>query len=123
VNRDRAQLAAFGRSNQTVLSLADMQREIHKTAKEKGWWDRPREAPECIALMHSELSEALEAYRVGNPISEKIAPFSQMEEEFADVIIRILDFAEHAGFEIEKALAVKMAYNERRPYRHGNKEA
>jgi len=110
VNRDRAQMMALGK-------------RIHQTAVEKGWWETSRQAPECIALMHSELSEALEAYRDGNPISEKIAPFSQIEEELADVIIRILDYAEHNSFEIEKALNAKMAYNETREYRHGGKLA
>lgn len=42
--------------------------EIHQTAKEHGWYDTKRELPECIALMHSELSEALEAYRDGEPL-------------------------------------------------------
>ena len=105
------------------MNISEIQKTIHDTAKEKGWWDKPREAPECIALMHSELSEALEGYRIGNPHSDKIAPFSQIEEELADVIIRVLDFAEHNSFEIEKALAAKMAYNDNREYRHGNKKA
>ena len=45
-------------------ALAD---EVHATAREKGWWDTQRNNGELIALMHSELSEALEALRHGNP--------------------------------------------------------
>lgn len=37
--------------------------EIHKIAKEHGWYDAERPFPELVAMMHSELSEALEAYR------------------------------------------------------------
>ena len=67
--------------------------------------------------------EAMEAYRDGNPESEKIPPFSKMEEDLVDVIIRLLDFAGGTGLDIEGALAAKMAYNESRPYRHGGKAA
>lgn len=105
------------------MRISEIQKDIYATAKAKGWWDNPREAPECIALMHSELSEALEGYRVGNPPSGKIPAFSQIEEELADVIIRILDFAEANSFNIEGALAEKMEYNTNREYRHGGKKA
>jgi len=103
--------------------IDNIQKAIHETAKEKGWWDEPRGTPECICLMHAELSEALEAYRDGNPMSMKIAPFSQIEEELADTVIRILDFAEAHSFEIGKALKAKMEYNKTREYRHGGKKA
>ena len=43
-----------------------IQSDIHETAKSKGWWDSERNDGELIALMHSELSEALEALRNGN---------------------------------------------------------
>ena len=123
MNIDRKQLESLGSVSSNYGAFAQIQAAIHKTAIEKGWWDEPRGAPECLCLMHSELSEALEAYRLGNPMSKKIAPFSQIEEELADVIIRILDYAEHHSFEIEKALVAKMAYNTTRPHRHGGKKA
>lgn len=37
--------------------------DIHQTAKSKGWWDTPRSFGEVVALVHSELSEALEFER------------------------------------------------------------
>ena len=105
------------------LTMAQMQAAIHKTAREKGWWDEPRETGTCFMLMVTELAEAMEGYREGNPHSDKIAPFSQIEEELADVIIRILDYAEHNSFEIEKALMAKKRNTEGRSYRHGGKAA
>lgn len=74
-------------------------------------------------LIVTELSEAMEAYRNGNPPSEKIAGFSQIEEELADVLIRLFDFAGAHDLDIEGALEAKMDYNKKRAYRHGGKLA
>ena len=45
------------------MDLKALQREAHAIAREKGWWDEPRTFGDLIALVHSGLSEALEAYR------------------------------------------------------------
>ena len=74
-------------------------------------------------LIVTELAEAMEAYRDGDAESEKIPGFSKLEEELADAIIRILDFAGGETLDIENALRAKMIYNEGRPYRHGGKLA
>ena len=95
---------------------------IHTTAKSKGWWDSKRSDGECVALMHSELSEALEAMRHGNPKSEHIPEFTGVEEELADVIIRIMDFAHAKNMNVPAALITKMAFNQNRPKMHGNKK-
>ena len=105
------------------MKISQMQEEVHRTAIEHGWWEKPRPVGEVLMLMVTELAEAMEAYRSGNSESEKIPGFSQMEEELADVVIRLLDFAGGEDLDIEGALIAKMLYNEKRPYRHGGKLA
>lgn len=107
------------------MSLNQLAQDAHQLAKEKGWYDTERTFPELIALCHSELSEALEEYRSGDLIAGLY-----MDEkpegvaiELADLIIRVADMAGFYGIDLDKAVAVKMAYNRTRPYRHGNKLA
>jgi NTP pyrophosphatase (non-canonical NTP hydrolase) len=92
---------------------------VHENAKAKGFWDKDRTPAESIALMHSELSEALEAYRNGNPKSKKIKGFSHAAEEFADAVIRIMDLAEHEGIHLGAAIIAKIKHNAGRLPMHG----
>jgi len=89
-------------------------------SKEKGWIKG--NDGEALALMHSELSEALEAIRHGNPPSEHIPEFSALEEELADVIIRIASFCGHRGLHfLGEAIIAKLEFNAQREYKHGGK--
>ena len=89
-------------------------RECHRVAKDKGWWDTERNDGELIALMHSELSEALEAMR-------EHASKDAVAEELADCCIRIFDYCGARDIELEATLRKKIEYNKTRPYRHGKK--
>ena len=69
--------------------------------------------------MHSELSEALEALRHGNPPDDKIPQHSGAAAELGDTIIRIMDLAGKRGWNVAQAMIDKMAFNAKRAYKHG----
>lgn len=93
--------------------------QAHQNAKNKGFWENDRNDGEMIALIHSELSEALEALRHGNPHDDKIPQFSGVEAELGDVVIRIFDMAAARGWRVAEAVVAKMAYNPTREAKHG----
>lgn len=109
-------LAAYDRFER---AWRDISTRVHGTAVEKGWWDTDRNEGELIALAHSELSEALEALRKGNPASKKISECTHVEEELADLVIRVMDMAQARGWRVGSAIVAKMEYNKKRPVKHG----
>jgi len=91
--------------------------EVHQYAIDKGWWVNDRPIPELLCLLHSEISEALEAYRNRIPYGDK----GCLEEELADLVIRIWDMCGAFNIDIAAEVNKKHQINLERPYRHGNK--
>lgn len=93
------------------MEIAELVAEAHENTVNKGFWEKPREFGTLIALVHSELSEALEGHRKGD--MENVA------EELADVLIRIGDLCGGLKINLQRAVEEKMLKNKGRPYKHG----
>jgi len=127
-----------------MSNLNELAKQCHSKAVEKGFWDNPRETGTLLMLIVSELSEALEADRIGrfariNEYERQIAAMNfikftdfdadqfkfyikdSFEDEIADTFIRLLDLVGHLGIDIEKHIELKMKFNETRPNKHGKK--
>ena len=94
----------------------------YKASYKAGWWtdietkkdiETKEIVPVKIALIHSELSEALEAHRK-NLMDDKLPHRQGVEVELADAVIRIADLAGALGLDLGGAIAEKMIYNENR---------
>ena len=97
----------------TLNALRDL---CHHHSVTAGWWD-PLGSPEAkyetplkIALIHSEVSEALEGFRK-NINDTHLTDRPMAEVELADALIRIFDLAGRHGFDVGGALVEKLAYN------------
>jgi len=97
--------------------------KVHHLMATQGFWKESRNRDVCnpIVLAHSELSEALECLRLGNPPDKNISEMSGAEVQLSDVLGILMDMEVGYGFEISKALLKKMEFNKTRGYLHGKK--
>jgi NTP pyrophosphatase (non-canonical NTP hydrolase) len=132
--------------------LNELRDRVHTLARSKGWYEN-RDVTDvnalgsALALVHSEVSEALEDIRRGHMVlayvdvadGERLTaeqrneaierdeePASQFKpvglpSELADVVIRVLDLCGALDIDIQHAVDTKHAFNAMRPHRHGGK--
>lgn len=85
----------------------------HSLSREAGWHDKPREVGTMIALIHSEVSEALEGFR--KDLNDDHLPHRKNAEvELADAVIRICDLAGLMQMDLGGAIIEKLKKNQTR---------
>ncbi len=111
------------------MHIENMVKRSFDQSVKSGWHDEPRTFGDLIALIHSEVSEALEAFRENDPgriwydCQEGKEPKPEgVPIELADIVIRIGDLCGRYNIDLASAIETKMAYNATRSHRHGNKK-
>lgn len=117
--------------------------EIHENNIEKGFYEDEKNIGEMLALIHSEVSEALESDRKDQytKLDEDLRNDLELdgtspdydtrhfesfvkdtfEDELADIMIRVMDLAAFKGIDLEWHIRQKINYNSKRQYKHGKK--
>ena len=101
-----------------MTNLNELRDMVHEANKK--WWSDietgepiKRNKGELLALIHSEISEALEGERK-DLMDDKLPHRKMAEVELVDALIRILDYAAGFGYDLQGAFDEKMAFNAQR---------
>ena len=126
--------------------INELSKQVYEANVKKGFYDDQKNIGEMLALIHSEVSEALECDRkdkyykepiirggliVSEAINEQSDNWYQdyfesqvkdtFEDELADIMIRVMDLAGYKGIDLDTHIKAKMRYNALRPHKHGKK--
>ena len=122
IRQDVQEALRYGGAEAFTAAFTSMANDVHLVACDKGFWHGgQRNFGEAVALMHSELSEALEADRNGNPPNDKIPEFDGVTAELADTVIRIMDWVGSTQQPLAEAIVAKAQYNATRAPKHGKR--
>lgn len=113
-----------------MKTLSGLAKDIAHANADKGFWDEGDNeliVPTKLALIHDEVSEALQVHRdrYGDGPENKSGMTDDQEQDFteelADIIIRTLDLAGFYGLPIGESLDEKLLKNRSRPPKHGKR--
>ena len=111
-----------------LKTLPQMQAEAYQQELHSGWagpGSPQRSFGDSMALLHSEVSEAFEAYRILGTDDMTVGGLPGKPEgvgsEFADIFIRLLTDCQRWNVDLQWEYERKMAYNHTRSFRHGGK--
>ena len=118
---------------QPTATLDEIADKVHQNAINHGFHNPEQSEGDFLAHMccnkHAEVTELYDAWRAGKlrepcDKAEKmkelgLPPLNCAEEEYADLIIRVLDECRRLGIDIATAVVMKHKYNLTRPFKHG----
>lgn len=118
----------FATRNSLAIALSYAQNDVYAVNEANGWFEDDRTVGDDIALLHSEVSEMLEAYRdggLGDQTAERVDETPVKPEGFgseaADVLIRLLDTCKRRGINLAWEFERKLEFNSTRGHKHGGK--
>lgn len=97
------------------MDIADLQRRLRDFAAQRHW--QPYQTPKNLAMaMVVEAAELVEIFQWLTPeesqaIAGDAARHQHLGEEIADVMLYLLQIADHSGVDIEQAVERKLALN------------
>lgn len=101
-------------------AMSDVAVVIHESCVDAGWYTDldtgealDRNVPEMLALIHSEVSEALEGHRK-DLVDSHLPQYNNIDVELADAVIRIFDLCGYLGIDIGNVIVDKFDYNQHR---------
>jgi len=94
-----------------TIGLNQKMNEVRALADGKGFSSDPARIWEMLALIHTEVSEATDAYKKGEPLEH-------IGEELTDAIIRILHLMSALDLDAEQLFVDKLKKNWERPYKY-----